>query len=89
MEPILHTSTNKRKRNSPKVNLTIAVVVHAIMFGIGAYWAAHEGVLGKKLQDLTLILVPKEKKEEAKKEEVKTEEKKVEETSLATEPKGT
>jgi hypothetical protein len=79
MEPVIHSQHSNRKKNSAKVNLTISIVLHALVFAAGAYWAAHEGYLGKKIQELSLMLVPKEVKEEPKKEEAKTEEvKKVE-----------
>src|SRR5437667_5006166 len=72
MEPIQHIHHATRKKNSPKINLTISIVIHAIIFALGAYWAAHEGVLGKKLQELSVGLLPKEKKpEEQKKTEAK------------------
>src|SRR5213596_205615 len=84
MEPIQHTQDATRKKNSPKVNLTISIVIHAL----GAYWAAHEGVLGKKLQELSVGLLPKEKKVEPKKEEAKTEEpKKVEQPKVVEQAK--
>ena len=69
MEPIQHTHHASRKKNSARVNVTISVVIHALLFALGAYWAAHEGVLGKKLQELSVGLLPKEKKLEPKKEE--------------------
>jgi hypothetical protein len=84
MEPIQHIHHQPRKKNSAKVNLTISIVFHALLVAAGAYWAAHEGVLGKRLQELSVLLVPKEKKEEAKKE-TKTEEVKKVEQPKATE----
>src|SRR5437773_6978407 len=88
MEPIQHIHHATRKKNSPKINLTISIVIHAIIFALGAYWAAHEGVLGKKLQELSVGLLPKEKKPEAKKEEAKTEEpKKVEQPKVVEQTK--
>ena len=72
MEPIQHYQP--RKKNSAKVNVTISLVIHLAIFALGAYWAAHEGVLGKKLQELSVGLLPKDKKpEEPKKAEAKTE----------------
>jgi hypothetical protein len=70
-----HSRHQPRKKNSAKTNVTISVVIHLILFALGAYWAAHEGVLGKKLQELSVGLIPKEKKpqEEAKKTEPKAE----------------
>src|SRR5262249_36175208 len=65
-----------------------SIVIHAIIFALGAYWAAHEGVLGKKLQELSVGLLPKEKKPEAKKEEAKSEEpKKVEQPKVVEQAK--
>jgi len=88
MEPIQHSHHTTRKRNSPKVNLTLSIVIHGLIFALGAYWAAHEGVLGKKLQELSVGLLPKEKKPEAKKEEAKTEEpKKAEEAKVVEQAK--
>ncbi len=81
METIVHTHHSRRKRNSAKINLTISIIFHALLFGVGAFWAAHEGILGKKIQELSVLLVPKEKKaEETKKAEAKTETVKKEET---------
>src|SRR5438067_5320392 len=75
MEPIQHSHYQARKKNSAKVNVTISVVIHLIIFVLGAYWAAHEGVLGKKLQELSVGLLPREKKaDEPKKAEAKTDE---------------
>src|SRR6266481_404679 len=72
MEPFQHSHHQPRKKNSAKVNVTISLVIHAIIFALGAYWAAHEGVLGKKLQELSVGLLPKEKKaQEEKKAEAK------------------
>lgn len=85
MEPVIHSTHQLRKRNSPRVNLTISLILHVLLFAAGAYWAAHEGILGKKIQELSLMLVPKEKKEEAKKDEPKIEEKKVETKPAETE----
>jgi hypothetical protein len=78
MEPVIHSTHQLRKRNSAKVNLTISLVLHVLVFAAGAYWAAHEGYLGKKIQELSLMLVPKEIKEEKKEEEKVVETKKVE-----------
>src|SRR5260370_12061109 len=73
MEPIQHAHTTRRNQNSAKVNVTISLIFHVLIFVAGAYWAAHEGVLGKKLQELSVILVPKEKKPDEKKAEPKVE----------------
>src|SRR5438876_6736494 len=87
MEPIQHTHHASRKKNSARVNLTISVTIHALLFALGAYWAAHEGVLGKKLQELSVGLLPKEKKPEPKKEEAKSEERKIEQPKVVEQAK--
>jgi hypothetical protein len=70
MESFQHSHHQPRKKNSAKVNVTISLIIHGLIFAAGAYWAAHEGVLGKKLQALSVLMVPKEKKpDEAKKPE--------------------
>ncbi len=58
----------RRKRNSSKINLTISVVFHSILIFTVFYFAAREGMLGKKLKQLTVTMVPKEKKPEPPKE---------------------
>lgn len=58
----------RKKRNSSKVNLTISFVVHATLIGALVFFAAKEGLLGKKLKQLTVTMVPKEKKPEPPKE---------------------
>ena len=67
---VVHQSS-RRKKSSTKTNIVIAIIVHALMIAAGAFWAAHEGVLGAKLQNLAIFMVPKEKKpdEPAKKVE--------------------
>jgi TonB family protein len=54
----------RKKRNSSKVNLTISFVVHGALVAALAFFAAREGILGKKLKQLTVTMVPKEKKPE-------------------------
>lgn len=75
MEALQHARHTRRKRNSAKVNLTISIAFHAVIAVAAAYWAAHEGMLGKRMRELSVMLVQREKKpEEAKKEEAKQEE---------------
>lgn len=70
MEAIEHRHVGRRKRNSAKVNLTLSIAFHLVLVALGAFWAAREGMMGKGLQSLTVVLVPKEKKpDEPKKEE--------------------
>jgi TonB family protein len=59
---------HKKKRNSSKVNLTISTIVHAALIGGLVFFAAKEGLLGKKLKQLTVTMVPKEKKPEPPRE---------------------
>ena len=59
--------TERRKRNSSKVNLTISVVFHSLLVAAVFFLAAREGMLGKKLKELTVTAV-KEKKPEPPKE---------------------
>src|SRR5262252_3251585 len=59
---------HKKKKNSSKVNLTISTIVHAALVGGLVFFAAKEGLLGKKLKQLTVTMVPKEKKPEPPKE---------------------
>lgn len=71
MEPLIHSRHARRRGNSTKVNVIIAVVVHVILFGAAAYWAAQQGILGERMRELSVSLVRGEKKEEKpeKKEE--------------------
>lgn len=58
----------RRKRNSSKTNLVISAVFHgALIFAI-FFFAAREGMLGKKLKEITVTMVPKDKKPEPPKE---------------------
>src|SRR5262245_32152967 len=58
----------RKKRNSSKVNLTISLVFHSVLVLAIFFFAAHEGMLGKKLKQLTVTMVAKEKKPEPPKE---------------------
>jgi hypothetical protein len=51
----------KKKKNSSKVNLTISAVFHALLIGALIYFAARQGYLGKKLKEITVYKVEKEK----------------------------
>ena len=55
---------SRRKRNSPKTNLTISLVFHTVLILVGFVFAAREGVLGKKLRELTVLIAPEQKKPE-------------------------
>lgn len=63
----------RKKQNSSKVALVISVMVHALLFASVVYFAAREGILGKKLKQLAVTMVkekppepPKPKAEEPK-----------------------
>jgi TonB family protein len=74
----------RKKNNSAKINLIISVVFHSVLVAVVFYFAAKEGLLGKKLKELTVTMVkekkpepPKEKPPEPKIEPPKTQEAKV------------
>ena len=54
-------SQPRKKRNSSKVNLTISAVVHGLLIVGLIYFAARNGFLGKKLKEITVYKVEKEK----------------------------
>jgi TonB family protein len=59
----------QRKRcNSSKVNLTISFIFHGLSILVVFFFAAREGLVGKKLKQLAVTMVPKEKKPEPPKE---------------------
>jgi protein TonB len=58
----------RRKHNSSKVNLTLSFIFHGILILLVFFFAAREGLVGKKLKQLAVTMVPKEKKPEPPKE---------------------
>jgi periplasmic protein TonB len=76
---------HRKKRNSSKVNLVISVIFHGTLIGLVFFFAAHEGLVGKRMQALTATLVPKQKKPEPPK--AKPVEPKVEPPKVAETPK--
>lgn len=60
----------RKKRNSSKINLTISFVFHGIVILVVFFFAAREGLVGKKLKQLAVTMVPKEKKPEPPKEKL-------------------
>ena len=79
----------RKKRNSSKVNLTISFVFHGILIMVIFFFAAREGLVGKKLKQLAVTMVPKEKKPEPPKEkapEPKAEQPKTEQAQKAAIP---
>ena len=63
-------SQPKKKKNSSKANLIISAVVHGILVAVLFYFAAKEGLLGKKVQKMTVEMVKKEKPPEPHKPKV-------------------
>ena len=62
-----------KKKNSSKVNLTISLVFHGVLVGLLIYFAAREGLLGKKIQKISVEMVkekPPEKPKEPEKPKV-------------------
>ena len=53
--------SQRRKKNSSKVNLTISFFFHSILIAAVFYFAAREGLLGKKMKTIVAEMV-KEKK---------------------------
>jgi len=84
-------SQPKKKKNSSKVNLTISAVVHGVIVVALIYFAAREGYLGKKLKEITVYKVekekPPEKPPEKKPEPPKEQPKPVEQPKVAEAPK--
>jgi TonB family protein len=69
----------RTKRNSSKVNLVISLTFHSVLVACIFYFAAKEGLLGKRLKQLTVTMEkvkkpepPKEKPQEPKPEQPKT-----------------
>ena len=70
----------RKKTNSSKVNLTISFIFHGILIMVVFFFAAREGMLGKKLKQISVTMTkekkpepPKEKPPEPKVEPPKTE----------------
>jgi outer membrane biosynthesis protein TonB len=57
-----------KKRNSSRVNFIISILFHTALVAGVLYLAARQGILGKKLKEITVTMVPKEKKPELPKE---------------------
>ena len=58
----------RKKSNSSKINLTISFIFHGLLILVVFFFAAREGLVGKKLKQLAVTMVPKEKKPEPAKE---------------------
>ena len=79
-------STPKPKKNSSKHSVMISLVLHGLLVGALVYFAAREGLLGKKLQKISVQMV-KEKPPEKPKELPKPETTKVEPPKVVEAPK--
>jgi outer membrane biosynthesis protein TonB len=77
--------SQRKKVNSPKVNLTISLVFHGLVIAALFFFASREGMLGKRLKEITVSIAPKEKKPEVPKP--KTAEPKVEPPKTPDQPK--
>jgi hypothetical protein len=74
---IPHTQPRKAK-NSNKVNLMISFVFHALLVAVLLYFAAREGLLGKKLEKISVQLIKEKPPEKPKPPTPKVEPPKVE-----------
>jgi outer membrane biosynthesis protein TonB len=83
----------RKKKNSSRVNLTISFIFHAVLVGLLVYFAAREGLLGKKIQKISVTMVkekPPEKPKEPEKPKIeppKVETPKIEPPKVAEEAK--
>src|SRR5436190_1684763 len=59
--------TEHRKKSSSKINLTISFIFHTILIGAVFYFAAREGMLGKKMKTIVAEMVREKKPVEAPK----------------------
>jgi TonB family protein len=59
----------RRKKNSSRVNLTISFIFHGILIGAVFYFAAREGMLGKKMKTIVAEMVREKKPEPPKPKE--------------------
>jgi protein TonB len=76
-------SKPKPPKNSSKANLTVSAVFHGLIILVLFYFAAREGLIGKKLQTILVTKVEEKKKEPEKpKDEPKPEPPKVETPKL-------
>src|ERR1041384_2681944 len=74
----------RRKRNSSKINLTISFIFHTLLVSAIFYFAAKEGMLGKKMKTIVAEMVKEKKPVEAPKPK---EEPKVAQQPKSEEPK--
>jgi hypothetical protein len=80
---IPHTQP-RQVRNSNKVNLAISFTFHALLVIVLFYFAAREGLLGKKLEKISVQLIKEKPPEKPKPPEPKVEPPKVEPPKVET-----
>ena len=80
---IPHTQPRKTK-NSSKVNLMISFIFHALLVLVLFYFAAREGLLGKKLEKISVQIIKEKPPEKPKPPEPKVEPPKVEPPKVET-----
>jgi hypothetical protein len=56
--------TQRKKINSARVNAVISILFHSVALGAIFFFAGREGMLGKRLKEITVSIAPKEKKPE-------------------------
>jgi hypothetical protein len=52
----------RRKRNSPKVNLLLSAIFHGLIVGALLYFAAREGLLGRQIKKIAVEMVKEKPK---------------------------
>ncbi len=65
---MLPQAHHRKKKNDSKVNLTISLVFHVVLVGALFYFAAREGLIGKRLQKIAVHMVKEEKPPEKPKD---------------------
>ena len=81
---MLPQTQQHKKKNSSRVNLTISFIFHALLVGGLLYFAAREGLLGKKIQKISVTMVKEKQPEKPKEEKPKVEPPKVEPPKVET-----
>src|ERR1044071_5495138 len=76
---------HRRKKNSSRVNLTISFIFHTLLIGAIFYFAAREGMLGKKMKTIVAEMIKEKKQAEPPKP--KEEPKVAQQTPKSEEPK--
>jgi TonB family protein len=76
--------SERRKKNSSKVNLTISFIFHSVLIAAIFYFAAREGMLGKKMKTIVAEMVKEKKPAEPPKQR---EEPKVQQAKQVEQPK--